>query len=154
MITPYFITLPWVHYLNFRPKKLYHAARFEKETKYYHIRLEQDLLEDWVITVCNGRIKSRLGQSRIIAFTNYPEAFEHFLLIAKKRNQRNYQLTLYQSDDNLYQNILLWVSFVGIPVSAQNGVTRTGKKQTRSLPVSIPSSQHQFQDVQQMSFAF
>ena len=65
---PWFTTLPWLLFLNAQYKEHYHAARFEKDTRYYVIRLEKDLLGDWVITVCNGRIKSRLGQSRILAF--------------------------------------------------------------------------------------
>ena len=60
--------LPYFCYLNFKQNELYHAARFEKETRYYVIRLENDLFGDWIITASNGRIKSKLGQTRIIAF--------------------------------------------------------------------------------------
>jgi hypothetical protein len=57
-------TLPWFRYLNFKQKELFHAARFEKETRYYVIRLENDLLGDWIITASNGRIKSKLGRTQ------------------------------------------------------------------------------------------
>lgn len=110
MVTNFWFTaLPWVHYLNFQDKELYHAARFEKATRYYVIRLEKDLLDDWVINICNGRIKSKLGQSRILAFQSLPATFEQFCFIAKERKQRRYQLKTYQTDDLLYRYLLFWV---------------------------------------------
>ena len=66
----------WVHHLDFQRKERYHAARFEKDTRYYVIRLSKDLLEDWIITLINGRIKSKLGQSRTLAFANFNETFD------------------------------------------------------------------------------
>ena len=83
VMIPWFTTLPWFRYLNFKQKELYHAARFEKETRYYVIRLENDLLGDWIITASNGRIKSKLGQTRTIAFSNFTEAFDHFCIMAE-----------------------------------------------------------------------
>jgi len=35
---PWFITLPWVCYLNFQTKACFHTARFEKATRYYVIQ--------------------------------------------------------------------------------------------------------------------
>jgi integrase/recombinase XerD len=34
-------------FLDFKKKEVYHVARFEKETRYYVLRLEKDLLDDW-----------------------------------------------------------------------------------------------------------
>ncbi|MFO9588748.1 hypothetical protein SDB66_13185 [Legionella pneumophila serogroup 6] len=69
-MTPWFITLPWLHYLDFTYNEVYHEARFEKDKRYYVLRLEKDLLDDWTITAINGRIKSKLGQRRILDFFN------------------------------------------------------------------------------------
>ena len=102
---PAFFTFPWFCYFCFKQKELYHAARFEKETRYYSIRLEYDLLDDWVIIVANGRCKSNLGQTRTIAYSNFDEAFDQFCFMVKKRYQRWYHLVSYQSDDTLYKQI-------------------------------------------------
>lgn len=152
MINSWFTPLPWVHYLNFQQKECYHAARFEKATRYYVIRLEKDLLGDWIITDCNGRIKSRLGQSRIIAFSNFFDAFERFCRMAKERSQRRYHLIYYQTDDIQYQQILLWVCFIVNPVLKKNTTPR--KTQVRASPNQIPATQPLFRDIQQMSFVF
>ena len=149
-------TLPWFHYLNFKQKKLYHAARFEKETRYYVIRLENDLLGDWIITASNGRIKSKLGQTRTIAFLNFAEAFEHFCIMAKERNQRGYHLITYQSDDVLYQQILFLCSKgKPLPPLIQKNSPIARVKRTRSpINPATKTIQSQFPEIQQMSFAF
>ncbi|CZP12988.1 WGR domain [Legionella pneumophila] len=149
-------TLPWFHYLNFKQKKLYHAARFEKETRYYVIRLENDLLGDWIITASNGRIKSKLGQTRTIAFSNFAEAFDHFCIMAKERNQRGYHLITYQSDDVLYQQILFLCSKgKPLPSLIQKNSPVARVKRTRSpINPATKTIQSQFPEIQQMSFAF
>ena len=63
---PWFATQPFLHLIHWKTGEYYHAARFEKESRYYVIRLSKDLLEDWVITLVNGRIKSKLGQTETI----------------------------------------------------------------------------------------
>lgn len=103
---PWFITLPFLHLVDYAPRECYHAARFEKESRYYVIRLSKDLLEDWVITLVNGRIKSRLGQSRTLAFVNFSEGFEHFCALAKIRYQRGYQLKTITCDNHLMLHLL------------------------------------------------
>ena len=77
-MTAWFTALPWVYHLDFQRKERYHAARFEKDTRYYVIRLSKDLLEDRIITLINGRIKSKSGQNRTLAFANFNEAFDSF----------------------------------------------------------------------------
>lgn len=103
---PWFTTLPFLNIINWEPGEHYHAARFEKDTRYYVIRLSQDLLEDWVITLINGRIKSKLGQSRTLAFTDFNNGFDHFCTLAKTRHQRGYQLKNIFVDNHLLLNIL------------------------------------------------
>jgi hypothetical protein len=103
-MTAWFTALPWVYHLDFQRKERYHAARFEKDTRYYVIRLSKDLLEDWVITLINGRIKSKLGQSRTLAFANFNEAFDSFCLQAKIRHQRGYQLKTFDCDNHHAEN--------------------------------------------------
>jgi predicted DNA-binding WGR domain protein len=90
---------------------------FEKATRYYVIRLEQDLLGDWTLCIY-GRIKSRLEQSRIIAFECFSDAYEHFCLMAKERNQRGYHPVSYDTEDFLYQTMVLWACITEKPVTA------------------------------------
>jgi hypothetical protein len=103
---------PWLHYLNFSFKEAYHEVRFEKDSRYYTFRLEKDLLDDWTIIIVNGRIKSKLGQSRILAFSTYANAFGQFLNMIKIRYKRNYLLKTLSSENfiSLYYPLLLLIS--------------------------------------------
>jgi len=105
-MNPWFTTLPFLHLLDCAAKKHYHEARFEKESRYYVIRLSKDLLEDWVITLINGRIKSKLGQSRTLAFASFEEGLAHFCALAKIRHQRGYQLKNITCDNYLMLHLL------------------------------------------------
>lgn len=145
MITPWFAALPWIHYLNFRLVECYHTARFEKETRYYAIRLERDLLGDWTLCVTNGRIKSKLGQSRILAFECFFDAYEHFCLMAKERYQRGYHPVRYDTEDVLCQSMLLWALTQSRPVP-RTRKTRVPPRQTPSAP--------QHHEAQQIAFDF
>jgi hypothetical protein len=53
---PWFTTRPFVYLIHWRFKECYHAARFEKDSRYYMVRLSKDLLGDWVLILINGRI--------------------------------------------------------------------------------------------------
>ncbi|HHF7349629.1 TPA: WGR domain-containing protein [Legionella feeleii] len=150
-MAPWFMALPWLHYINFKLAQCYHAIRFEKATRYYTIRLEQDLLGDWTLCVTNGRIKSKLGQSRIIAFECFSDAYEHFCLMAKERNQRDYHLVSYHTEDVLFQTILLWECSIEIPVVMQKRKTRTGQKKAVLPQKPTPANHFQLQNNQQMS---
>ncbi|HEM7073803.1 TPA: WGR domain-containing protein [Legionella pneumophila] len=103
---PWLITLPFLRLIDCAPKEQYHAARFEKESRYYVIRLSKDLLGDWVITLVNGRIKSKLGQSRTLAFNNFNKGFDHFCALAKIRHLRGYQLKTITCDNPLLFHLL------------------------------------------------
>lgn len=67
-------------------------AQFERDTRYYTIILEQDLFKDWVITVINGRVNTKLGRIRKLAFQNCSDAILKFEEIMKTRIKRKYSL--------------------------------------------------------------
>lgn len=67
--------------------------RFEKETRYYTLQLEEDLLGDWVVVTIHGRINSKLGQNKLVAFKNFNDAFSHFQKLCHIRHQRKYLIT-------------------------------------------------------------
>ena len=154
MTSPWFITPPWVNYLNFKLVECYHTARFEKATRYYVIRLEKDLLGDWTLCISNGRIKSKLGQSRIIAFECFSDAYEHFCLMAKERNQRGYHPVSYDTEDFQYQTMVLWAGIAEKPVTAPKKKVTTHRKQIRSPSRPTSAVQNQRHGFQQMSLIF
>lgn len=103
---PWFLHPHFFHLLNLEKKECYHELRFEKDSRYYVIRLSKDLLDDWVITLINGQIKSKLGQIRTLAFSCFDESFEHFCALAKLRGQREYILKTIVCDNNLILHLL------------------------------------------------
>ena len=70
------------------------------------IRLSKDLLDDWVLTLINGRIKSKLGQIRTLALSCFDDSFEHFCALAKRRGQRGYILKTMVCDNKLMLHLL------------------------------------------------
>ncbi|KTC84364.1 WGR domain-containing protein [Legionella drozanskii] len=90
--------------LNIEP---YHYLRFEKDSRYYELRLTQDLLNDWILITSNGRIKSKLGQSRTQAFNTFGEALTQLYSAIKLRHQRQYNIARYLIEDLIYFFILL-----------------------------------------------
>ena len=52
--------------------------------------LEQDLFEDWVITIINGRINTKLGGIRKLAFSNVSDAIVKLDAITQTRIKRKY----------------------------------------------------------------
>lgn len=151
---PWFIALPWVHYLSYKTKECYHTTRFEKATRYYVIRLERDLLGDWTLFVTNGRIKSKLGQSRIIAFECFFDAYEHFCLMAKERYQRGYYVASFYTEDFLYQIIMLFTLVTKNPAIEQKVKRTASKKQNPIQPQQMTINASQFLRTQQMSLIF
>ena len=146
-----FTALPFFHLLNFTALEAYHIVRFEKETRYYLAQISQDLLSDWIITITNGRINSRLGQSRTIAFQNFNEAFEQLCLIAKTRHQRGYRCTAYRSDPSLFIYLLSLVAMSRPVVShSPQAVIITEKKRSTCIqPNPYEAISHQ-----QLGFSF
>lgn len=139
---PWFTALPFVHFLDFKNREVNHAARFEKESRYYVLRLEKDLLDDWTITAINGRIKSKLGQSRIIAFPSFVDAFASFCDMAKLRYQRGYHLKTIVSDNPLVLHLLPYLlSVVEAPKNTTNSRAQTKLVSfitNRTQPVNSP----------------
>ncbi|MBA3535246.1 MAG: hypothetical protein H0T84_01340 [Tatlockia sp.] len=113
-MTPWFTTLPFFHFWDFKIKEVYHVIRFEKDSRYYVLRLEKDLLDDWTVTAINGRIRSKLGQSRTFAFPNFIDAFASFCDMAKLRYQRKYHLKSIACD------ALLFLCFLPFLVNTEN----------------------------------
>jgi len=71
---------------------LFKYARFEKGTRYYTVILDKDLFDDWVITIANGRIGTKLGRIRKIAFPCFLDACTQFQNASKIRTKRGYLL--------------------------------------------------------------
>lgn len=70
----------------------FNFARFEKGTRYYTVILDKDLFDDWVITIANGRIGTKLGKIRMIAFPCFVDACDKFQATIKNRAKRGYLL--------------------------------------------------------------
>ncbi|HHU0102130.1 TPA: WGR domain-containing protein [Legionella pneumophila] len=154
-MTAWFTALPWVHYLDFKRKERYHAARFEKDTRYYVIRLSKDLLEDWVITLINGRIKSKLGQSRTLAFANFNEAFDSFCQQAKIRHQRGYQLKTFDCDNHLLLHLLPFLVHVKNNEEIhETKIIQSAKNRRTQNQSPAPAKNNQTPSHQQMGFSF
>lgn len=136
--------------LNNKPEK-YLYARFEKGSRYYVIRLEQDLFGDWIISQINGRIKSRLGQTRTLAFQNFQDAFEQFLLIATVRYQRNYQTAGWMSTDVIFHYLVFAVT-----ITNDDKIHSTPTKRPRKPPsiLAIKPPKPIAPSLQQMGFDF
>lgn len=152
MTTHWINSLSWFHYLNFKQKEQYHVARFEKRSCYSVIRLEHDLLGDWVITATNGRTKSKLGQTRTRPFLNFSEAFEHFFSLTIERYQRGYHLINYQTDDILYKLILCSIN-PSVSLSTQKHTVITKIKKTSTVK-TIKVNEVPYQPAQQIAFLF
>ena len=70
--------------------------RFERDTRYYIIVLQQDLFSGWLITKINGQIGSQLGRSRDEQHENYKDALARLdTLIRYRVKQRHYRLVDY-----------------------------------------------------------
>lgn len=154
---PWFISQSFLRLIDCAPKECYYAARFEKGSRYYVIRLSKDLLEDWVITLINGRIKSRLGQRRTVAFADFSEGFEHFCTLAKIRNLRGYQLKTVECDNHLLLHLLPFVVFIEdkqkIP-SAKTIKRINQREHLDEIHVSLLSNVPPQVTTQQLGFAF
>ncbi len=152
-MSAWFITPFFLHLIDWTYDECYHAARFEKDSRYYVIRLSKDLLEDWVIILTNGRIKSKLGQSRTLAFSDFGEGLTHFCVLAKLRYQRGYQIKTIACDNPLTLSILPY--FIGDQRTFEFFDDKTSKKinrrERRALkPVPILNNQMP----QQLGFLF
>ena len=146
---PWFTAPPFLNWIDCAPKFCYHEVRFEKDSRYYVLRLSQDLLEDWVITLINGRIKSKLGQSRTLAFASFNEAFEYLCALAKIRFLRGYQPKTITIDNHLMVHILPFMIHAGHK-NDEPSITITKNKKSAPLLRKIASPIVS----QQLGFAF
>jgi predicted DNA-binding WGR domain protein len=63
--------------------------RFERETRYYELRLQQDLF-GWVVVKTWGRKSSRLGQMRTTPCSGFLEASRLWDAGVRARERRGY----------------------------------------------------------------
>ncbi|PJE06706.1 WGR domain-containing protein [Legionella sp.] len=133
--------------LNIEP---YHYLRFEKDSRYYELRLTQDLLNDWILITSNGRIKSKLGQSRTQAFNTFGEALTQLYSAIKLRHQRQYNIARYLIEDLIYFFILL--HHASHFASKRKGDKE--RKKSTSLIVNKKQMDYENDNVQQTCFFF
>ena len=67
-------------------------ARWEKDTRYYELRVQQDLFGNWLLTRVWGRKGSALGQIWHELCENYPAGIAKFNQAEVRREQRGYRL--------------------------------------------------------------
>ena len=140
---PWFAALPYLHLINFSSSD-WQRVRFEKETRYYELHLQKDLLNDWVIVATNGRKKSKLGQRRTIAFLNYEGAFAQFCTMTHIRQQRGYHLTTFDNNAAVFIHLLALLTVNNLPVvtpNRQKSVTIKQRPPLKTYPVKHPTHQ-------------
>lgn len=150
MMEPWFTDLPFFYYFDFGAEEVWYSVRFEKDTRYYVIRLEQDLFEHWTINAINGRIKSKLGQSRILAFDSFEAAFDAFCEMAKIRYQHQYGIKSFFTKSIILKTLIPFILHK-IPVvitfkKKKERITGVRKKpeKTRKMPSAIIHEQMHF----------
>lgn len=72
---------------------LHHKSRWEKDTRYYLLQLEQDLFGEWVLTKVWGRKQSALGQLRREPFESQIQGLAQLSKEEKRRQSRGYVRT-------------------------------------------------------------
>lgn len=65
--------------------------RWEKESRYYEIHLQQDLWGDWVLTRIWGRRGSPTGQITRVPCRSYRDAAELLASVCSQRKRRGYE---------------------------------------------------------------
>jgi hypothetical protein len=65
-------------------------VRWETDTKYYEVRLVQDLFDDWVLMVARGRKQSRLGALRTIYVFSEERGMKKIEMLEKVRTRHGY----------------------------------------------------------------
>lgn len=157
MCTPWFVSASLIHLLNYDFKEFNASLRFERDTRYYVLHLSKDLLGDWIITLINGRIKSKLGQSRTLAFANFDEGLEQLSQLCTTRYQRGYHLKWIDCD---YPILVSLLSCVKPPPSKQKmgaeWIHPINRRKKRSITPSFTTNCPILPDlsVQQMNFTF
>lgn len=155
MSQPWFTILPVLNFLDLAPKESYQVARFEKNTQYSVIRMEKDLFEDWTITLVSGRIKSKSGQNRTLAFCSFSETWAQFCDLAMVRYQQGYHLKTINSEAPLYLHFLCFLLSCERDATVES-VVKTEKplRNTTTRPPAIRKKNLPQPVYQQMGFAF
>lgn len=65
-------------------------SRWERESRYYELRLQQDLFGDWLLMRVWGQRGSALGQIRRELCSNYAGGVSLYASSIKVREQRGY----------------------------------------------------------------
>ena len=68
---PWFLQSNTLLDLKFSDQKFTIYARYQKETRFYTLKMEKDLLNDWVIDAVNGSMGSKRGARRIHACADH-----------------------------------------------------------------------------------
>jgi len=131
-MTPWFSTPPFFHALNFNLSETWHMIRFEKDTRYYSMCIKKDLLDDWIIVVINGRIQTKLGQIRTLAFPCYSEAFDHFCNMIQVRLKRHYHLKSYQGDNPWLLKLIVYSPTTAIENQIPNSIRHLASTKTQA----------------------
>ncbi|QBR83798.1 hypothetical protein E3983_05195 [Legionella israelensis] len=154
-MNPWFLTLPCFHWIQGNNAS-YHELRFEKDSRYYVLRLEKDLLEDWTILAINGRIKSKLGQSRTFAYVEYEKAFGNLCLLANVRQQRRYQLKSFKTCHPLFFHCLMFLlSTAERHTKSPKKMNHTNARRIQQKPTAnLPNSKTNLSPYHQISFDF
>lgn len=67
-------------------------ARFERETRYYELRLQQDLF-GWVVVKAWGRKSTQLGQMRTTPCSSFSEAASVWDAGIRRRRRKGYVMS-------------------------------------------------------------
>ena len=65
-------------------------CRWERDTRYYEITLEQDLWGQWIITRCWGSKVSRQSQTKIEHPSDITSAIARYQILQKERQRKQY----------------------------------------------------------------
>lgn len=68
--------------------------RWEKESRYYEIHLQQDLWGDWVLTRIWGRRGSPMGRMKHMPCPSYDDAVAKLSNVRNQRKRRGYEPVL------------------------------------------------------------
>jgi len=113
-------------YHNWHVRPMILNLRFEKETRFYTVCMEQDLFDDWTVVATNGSMRSKVGTSRIFACENYNAALTKCHDLAKVRHQHKYQVIKIISNNPAFMLTLLWLLDYA-PVKPAKPKTRLSK---------------------------
>jgi predicted DNA-binding WGR domain protein len=63
---------------------------WKSDTRYYIIRLQKDLFDEWALLKEWGGLSNKLGRSKCEAYINLDHAIKQIHYIARRREERGY----------------------------------------------------------------